>query len=553
MELLPRSLRVSTASWFIAVFLSVAGAVAGIVATFLPMKAILILSAGSVPTFFPQFLVSGAVGTTAVLMLIVAALFGAISWLAPKVREKLDQAGTPSAVSGVASDWISQDYSLAMSRRETASGLTLLVALALVVGLVSLTFLLLSMVWTLVIFWLALVRASRVSGVARRPFQEAGDLFVRWAKESSIWASVGIALLTLLIVPPSLGTTGILIAAIFGRRSLTAVSEVVTLYLSRLVITPEKPRLRQTGRATLAPRPGQTRAIDHFSTVAGHIQLRTLAVSMGFAAEDWRLIGDPGSAAMSIAIGSGDSQHLVRIFPPRLRSGRDMELRRRLRRELHGPFEGGDSSELMVNGFPALMVNLSGRDCVHSAKTVSRAEATKFQIKLELTLADMRPADGGSLLFAESVEGEIREGLEKFLRLPGSHRGVTASLLDILPVAIRLAGEAPLTLVPDGRLREKDFYKTKSGEIRYLGGHLWTLGKLGYNWARSQHYESLLREEILDSSSYSNRLIPLARLNAAVGALGVGLKAFDFSSLCGLESQLYRTVQELQVLDGSSD
>lgn len=545
--MLPSSLQVRSVSWFMAVFLSFVAMLSGIVATFLPMKTILILASGSVPGFFPQFLVTRGVAITSLVMILCAGVAGVISWAATKVCEKLDQNGASSAFAGATPDSDAHQYSSAMVYRKTVSLFAFSAVVSLVVGLVSLTFFLLSLAWVISSFFTILLRARRSVDSVGGSVEKTGHQFVLWIEKSSVWSSVGIALLTLVVSPPSLGTTGILIAAIFGRRLLTTVSEVIKLQLVGAVRMPAPSQVQQTGKVPLAPRPGQTRAIDHFVTEVGRNQLEKIAVSLGFSHDDWRVVGNPGATVLSIAFGvSGDSQTLVRIFPPRFRALRNMELRRRLRDEAIGPFDGGTPSELTVHGFPALRVNISANDAACSTGNPTRAEAIKFEVDREFAMADQLEPKLKIRDTMESLGGELREGLENFLRLPGSHQEATKALLELLPQALRLAAEGPATLVPDRLLRETDFYKTKSGEIRYLGGHSWTMGRLGQHWYPVDGYERVLIETLADSDVNGGRVVALTRLNGALGALRGSIKSFKFGELDRVKSQLDQSIEELQ-------
>jgi len=542
---LPASLSRFSPSWFGVIGLEILSPLAAIVATFLPMKTILILASGVVPGFFPKFMLAQGVLVTSVLLMLFAAVAGGVSWLVSKVLEKLDDRGTSSTPGDATPDWDAHDYATATLHRKTVAAFALVPVLMLVVGLTSLTFLVIAMAWVFLSFAAVLWRAPKKPASSQRLVDRVGHRLVVWFEKSSVWASVGIALVTLVVLPPALGTTGILVATIFGRRLFIGGSQVLKFQLGRPVRRSRLPNLHQTGAVPLAKRSGQTRAIDHFATEQGQLELEQLAKSRGFSPGDLRIVGDPGGPIMSVVFGvSGTSQVLLRIFPPRLRAGRNLELRRRQRAEGLGPFQVGEPEGLNVGGFPSMILEIVGDDAACSTGVPSRAEASRFQAHMELALSDSpRFADGQGL---EVLQKQIMEGVEVCLRLPGSHTEACRALLEIVPEATRLAEEAPQTIAPDRGLRATDFYKTVNGDVRYLGGHAWTTVRLGQSWQDPAAFKAQLIEKLDGVVERNNRVVCSALVVAELTALSKTVDAFNFDAFGHRCSELERRVQELK-------
>ena len=107
----PPSLTKHSPQWFVVVALIVAGDLAGMLATFMPMKVVLILASGDVPGFFPDFLIDGRAVFASLVLLLVAGLFGVMAWLSGVVIARMDRGPVQWAGnSGQLSDWKSESF-----------------------------------------------------------------------------------------------------------------------------------------------------------------------------------------------------------------------------------------------------------------------------------------------------------------------------------------------------------------------------------------------------------------------------------------------------------
>jgi hypothetical protein len=204
-----------------AVFISAAAELARIVASALPMKALLIQGSGNIPGFFPESIARFGVTANAFFLVGVSGL----AWLAGAVLQALAARIQPRRKEG----WPSRAARFSFLTTPNAAGrkarvnLLLVVLLAGLISAISISFLALLLSWLLCLW--VFHKFTRIAATAKsllyrgRKNQESIELS-DWIRGSSIGAAVVIAIVNFATGTPALGMTGALIAAVSARKLL---------------------------------------------------------------------------------------------------------------------------------------------------------------------------------------------------------------------------------------------------------------------------------------------------------------------------------------------
>lgn len=547
----PPSLTRHSKAWFAVVLLLVVADLAGMMATFMPMKTILILASNDVPSFFPRFLVEGGVVFASLMLLAAAALLGALSWAISRLTERLDK-GSLQLTSRTPRfpDWRSDVLQERKKAREFEVSLALTIPVTVTLAVFSLGYLAFSLLWLLISTTGAVWLVSRsqnhapyVSGV-----DKVSHELSRWLKTSSLWSMVGLALITLLVAPPALESTAILIAAIFGRRLLTAIADVIphaTLVLSSRSANP----LHRAVSSMITHRPTSqlTRwPIEFLASDAGAWRFRRYLSQAGLSGTDFRILGSPTGQALTVVAGSPtDSQLIVRMFGPQHERARQRELARRSHSESTQPFPALESRGVNILGFASIEMRPTSVDeQVDVATTVSREQAIAFQVQQELDSA--LAFSGESTVPATPLsQSDFITRLQRIGQIPGSHAQPSVELVTTIPKIFDKLKDVPPALVPSRALTANDCYLSISGVVCYLGGHDWTVGHPGDNWGPSSQYEKALDEYEKQNSSVDSSLVQLILLNAELHALNRLLVAFNINALAGAIQTVHRRLSTL--------
>lgn len=539
MNLLPSSLTRHSAVWFVALVLHVVGDLAAMLATFMPMKTILILASGDVPGFFPQFLVDGGAVVASLVLLLVAAACGVAAWLTGVAIEQLDGAHTAhETAQGKTIDRRSNLVREAKKDRTFESSLVLTVPVIGVIVLVSPPYLGVTGLWLLGsaagVLWFT--RRAR----AATPYFSGADQFsyslATWLKDSTLWSMVGVALITLLVAPPALGSTAILIAAIFGRRLTIAIAELVpraTLVASHRASTLAQPAV--AGIFTNKPTAQTVKwPIEYFSSKPGSRRLGEYLDQRGYRRADFVVLGSGFPGTLSLLCGpTRNVQRLLRIFPLQQRASRDIELRRRNESGGGGVFPAVVATETNVAGFHTLEVVLDTVDeRVDVEVAPTRDQMALFQIERELD--SVREFQGHSLSVDRGFDtAELVDALDRVMRIPGAHIGPCRALRRQIQEAGSQIDALPLALVPASPLAVHDCYISHTGQMRYLGGHQWSLGRPGDAWRPVNVYEKALGT-VREGGGLAESLDHHAMLlNAEIHELQVVLSRFQLSQAVG--------------------
>lgn len=536
MNTLPSSLQRASLQWFVAVAITVVGDLARLLATFMPMKTILILSLGDVPGFFPAFLVNGGAVFAAIILLGVAAFFGFVAWLAEFVVEWMD--GKPAHSVSTAQPRIDPAQEVVKhitAKRNLHASLVLTLPVMSVLILVSIPYLILLSLWILIsgvlISWRG--RRSHETGPYFSGFDQVSHDLAKWLKKSALLSMVALSLVTLLISPPTFGPTAILIAAIFGRRLTVAVSKS----LPELTAGFANEVAKHAGSVVAQVVTNQPKAevakspSDYFSSKVGIARLGKILESRGFEPHDFQFLGAISGQSVSVLAGRKDSeQRLFRVFGLKYEQDRDRELRWRNEPHTLSPYPPGYADKLPVAGFPALEVALDTRAVTAGARSsATRPAAMRFQIEKELdgvlALNDLSKPRLDHVFWTE-----LFEYLDRARRIPGRHQADCEKLRILLPQARDLIKTLPASLVPSRPLAATDLYVARDKTMCYLGGHTWTIGRMGDAWGKVATYASVLRE-LLDKDTENPVQPKLVLLNGEVHELERTLRRFRLDNL----------------------
>jgi hypothetical protein len=398
----------------VVVALTVVGDLAGMLATFMPMKVVLILASGDVPGFFPSFLVEGGALFASLVLLLAAGLFGLVAWLAGVVIARMDRGPLQWAGSaGQLSDWKSESFQEAKKARTFESSIIVTLPVMAVLVLVSPPYLGFAALWVVFSAVGAIVVVRRSSKQA--PFFSGVDqfshAFAKWLRTSALGSMVGLALITLLVAPPALGSTAILIAAIFGRRLITAVADLIpqaTVALTNQALTHQAPtkqapntkgstRARSLVGSLVTNQPTASVVrwpIEFFASTVGARRLGEHLEAAGFARGDFAVVGAPTGPSLSLLAGvkttgsAGGRQLLIRVFGSQHEEARDRELLRRQHSGQSGLYPHITPQAGVVAGFPAIEVELDNPGVLADLDhPVTRDQAIVFQLEREVASA----------------------------------------------------------------------------------------------------------------------------------------------------------------------
>ena len=505
-------------------------------ATFMPMKAILVLAAGEVPGFFPEFLVERGAFLSSLVLLIGAAIFGLVSWMIGAGIRRLDSPYLSVGRVGLQQIETPRDrFREQLRERNSEASMVLVVPIIAILVFVSTTYLAVTVLWLVAsaawVVWL-IRRSPRTA-----PYSSGADQFShrlrKWLKDSALWSVVGLALITLLLHPPALGSTAILIAAIFGRRLTVLVADLVP---RATVLAAKKSSQSKTTLASFVKNiptaRTENRPIAYFSTTPGARLLEEFFEQRGYRRRNYEVLGSGFPGALSLLCGPDENvQLLLRVFSIQRELSRDLELLKRNEVDGGGVFPEVSSIAASVAGFPAIEMRLdSPEQQVNLEVRPRRKDAVGFQIEREIGSLVNFPGQNSSLPSDIDEEGFI-ESLEQVMRLPGSHLAPCQKLLKVVPEMLARIASLPAALIPQSPVRERDLYFSTTGEIRYLGGEAWGVGRVGDSWRATPLYVETFQTYLARQESTIVLDVDAVLLNSELRALMNALSRFQLSDV----------------------
>lgn len=516
-ERIERKPRASTA-----VVLGIVADLSGTIATFMPMKSVFILAADEIPSFFPQFLIDAGPAATGVLLIALAGVFGVISAISRKRVNTLAPANTPIKSSHFQQKKAPHRESKGLELGE-ATALSLVAVLIIASAVISGLFVLLVLGWTI---GSLIVLSIQIHRSVRRPPYATGAAefsarFSKWTTNSALWSTVAAAIVTLLISPPALGLTGILLAAVLLARFQQTVAKLAPLvYEGRARATHAEDPLLSTKPANAVAQPA-----EFFSTVAGRRTLNHVFEHLHLNPHTWSLIGQPTNTQLSlIAQGTADNAwKIVRIFSHGREDlmGKELLLRRSANRLIvPGTF---DLTTETIWGLPTIV--LSGQKIDQSMIFTPPNQQQLFDYQISWELDVLRAGD-----FPESIDSveletlsqTIRSGLHVLANLPGQHQEDTTTLLTRIDPLLEKLEISPLVLTTGGAISGLNIVQHEPGSFVALDLSGWKLLPFGWAWPENRKFVErvsfLAQERQIRASAVTSGLI-IAKLAALFRAL----------------------------------
>jgi len=504
------------------------------VAAFMPMKAILVLASDSVPSFFPSFLVEGGAIVTALGLVIVAITFSLVAWLTNRAVTGIDdRSERASLLENGLITWDKEQELKASKARVHSASLLLMAPISLVLAIFSIPYLLLTVLWiTASAAWIAIgVRRSARNSLYESGWDQFSHGLADWLKQSALWSVVAIALVTFLVAPPALGSTAILVSAIFGRRLTLAIADVLPESITAAVgiivrRSPDKVRryVNNDPRGQVRQKP-----IEFLTSAAGRQQLERELRRMGFAPCDWRILAPESSPTSLVCSHLDGEQTLIRIFPVAAQGLRDREHRLRESNQ-QGLFQPSTSIQAQpFAGFPSIILNLSSASSQFDANAeVSHETVARFQLQHEI---QSEAPDLRHPTWLQLNRDEFTDRLLRMSRIPGDHAKQCLVLAERVSEIIGHLSCLSATRVPSSVLRPADFYLAKDGTANLLNGSGWRRGHMGDQWGPKATFEATLRQILDELEKSATTPFNCILLNAEIHNLDRAMHGFQMRTI----------------------
>jgi hypothetical protein len=455
-----------------------------VVATFLPLKAVIIAADQRVPAFIPDPLKSLEPVTLALLFALVAALAAGLSHLVG-TRSSHARQGNPR---GGADPKAVSDFLVATATKERASRQAdrILVAIFLVIAaLASIWFLAI-----LTLLWLGTHVWFRFSVKGKQDHQlknfETIEATLDFLKDHAVWIAVAAALGTVWLAGSQVGVTAVLIGVIVSRQALVLGPQV-----SRLPGLATGP-----ARAEEDARSRRVAKLESFeSTVLQCLSNRSFLEQM---------VGQPKTPSLQFLDSSQSGGFSTTVLAPRAKGlvvvrfldpshseNLDRELSLLAALGVQGVTVLDRSSD--VKRFEVIAYSREIKEPV-APGDVTREQAWGLQLKLELLSIT------GELIPPRIEEHSIERRVDYLLRaverlstLPGAHRDPVERLLSVKEKAIQEWNAAPKVLGFPGGIQPSRVFDTQAG-VEVLNPSGWRMAPLGTDWPSSRTFDALAKD-----------------------------------------------------------
>jgi len=462
--------------------LQVISVIAVTVATFMPMKAILLLASDSVPSFFPETLVTGGPLAAAVTLLVASAVAAVVTALIN--RFLATQRSDPSISGYDDASLLPSDMQLATRRGAEQTDFTAEVLIVVIFGVGVLvlapTFLTLTCLWLVVVFIWA--RRSQQAEQADEYLTSAdSDWPRRYRKavqQTMLPSTIVIALLTLLVSTPRLGATGALLAIVLARRFQLAVASVAgdlqarVTHSSRISVDSASP-----GKHADAP----TVLIDELTQRVHGEAFWHEASSCLDRGEAFTVLGSAGgrqSITLVIRGFSADSQGYLRVFRRNAQRVQFLECQFRSSRSPVSLFPGDACRAEEIAGFPVLRIHTPSR--IVTGARPSRREVLDWYSRLKARCIDSSDfQEWAASRVREFPEDEFLYRLTTASLIPGCHLPELKQLVAGISALNDALRPRPLSWMPAANLNLSSFAEREDGDLSLLSPMGWSVGRVG--------------------------------------------------------------------------
>ena len=527
--------------WLASVALNTTSDFLGTIAAFVPMKAVFILAGGSVPSFFPTVLVNAGPEVTTLVLVLTAVAMAFVS-LKTKQAAKFLYPLDGHLLASEESDKVGSAGSRSGSISVNDSSLILLsVVLVAVSAIFSLSLTILILLWSglsaLVVFKVISRRGPSPSFSSG--YFEFKKLYKSWMISASLWVTALAAILVLLVDPPSMGLTAILLNSVLLLRFQRAASELAG-YLTPFSRDSEVLIAKKQKEGSLrAP-------WDVVSSSHGGLLFRDDLSAAGFMPDSLIPVGKSSRFQTSFLAMSSDSNDwsLIRLFTQDSVDLRDDEasFRMKLSGSLLAPSQ---VTALELSGLPALSVNWP--DSRALAETVPEVDqVAAWQLEIESTVMEHPElADDFSECPTKAEFGNLAVTLEKLAVFQGPQQSNLQAILQHFPEieATFFEGHRVLGM---RSLSPSSFLSMEDGSIEPIAFSSLCRSPVGAFWGNSQVFGRELDKRLRSGSvSLSGELLDAARARSSFMAFWKALDAGDMPKVSALSREVLSTFAKL--------
>ena len=482
---------------------------AGTFATFMPMKAILILGSGEVPGFFPDILVQAGAVAAAVFILTLSAAMGGLAYFCTKIVADIRVAKTIRNNGGTSLHHRDIRSVSPNGRGDSDPFAEFMVVLlfGLLLAWVSLPFLLGTAAWIgIALAWIKLAQKRTVqSGQANFQTSFVRPEFSRLIRRSLLPSSIIISLVSLLISEPRLGVTGALLAIVVGRRFQIAVARLASNPLTHSGST-SIARLDETGNPANPAREQSLAAKLALPQVRD--DLESLLVPRGTRLEECALIAATNTHQQVTLVPTGtttDNYSYWRVFGAKSRHIRALEVVFRTSGAPVSLFPGEEVTQYDFGEVLVLEIACVG-PLGHSMK-VEDAEIRRWY----RTLVDACTGSGEFQAWAQKhatpfPDDQLTGMLDEAQRTPGIHVGTFTLLQEALPSITAELSRRPYCWVKSGEMQRSAFVRRDDGGLVLTAPQGWAVGQVGDSRkGRGKKERTMVNEEVtgaVDADGY---------------------------------------------------
>ncbi len=537
--------RPSPTQWFLAGLLTIVAELSGTLATFMPMKSVFILAADGVPGFFPAFLVERGPLVTALFLLVLSGLFAGVAALSKSASGNLamPEAKFPD----------SQGVKVPRTRTSATNRFTLgefaLVGLATILFSVSALF---SILFTaLVACWIAVSWAALRWMTHRRapapPFATSSAEFQfkfrKWMVGSSLWATVGAAIVTLVATTPQFGITAILLDSVLLMRFQRAIGELG----SRLIRSKDAP-----DAGTLVGNQRRSRElfppIDYLATELGQQRLRSSVRDAGLELSNWRIPGRSNRVQGTLLSRHEGTQRwvMLRVFAIDESHARDREIlmRSELGDSAIGLLRSASIRGVEVGGLPGIITDWEESTLVPD-ESISGEEALVWHREFESKCLAI-DAIQQRLSAAEVTDPNdfLLPQLRGLVRFRGPQRKPILDVIENMTEIRRLYMSGDRTYGLSGGSGPANFVKFQDGGIEPIDLTRLEIAPIGAFWGENPGMARQILKKKSGRGARSQQQIEVnSQLRAAATSLARACQGRDFAAMGTHATQLLALYQ----------
>jgi hypothetical protein len=528
----------------VTVFLLFSSSILGTFAMFMPMKSLLILGSGSVPSFFPGFLATQGPLVSALLLLVGAVIASLLQKISDYGAKQFTASTGPPAFTG------GEDRGPAgpLVRK---MNILLVVTIGLFISYLSWIFLL------LLFLWLALLRIflevkPRLSRRAAFHATEPDSIALQFGSQirvGALWVSVSAAILTLVLDESQLGLTGILLSAVFGRKLQIALSQLVTRTPERGDDGyPEDPDRKNAWLKT-PHKPGAAHPLEVLSTRRGLEALINSYSDRGASDGSLAILGPVARDHVTLAINPETSHEmwLTKIFTINSRHVALDEVSFRTSDMGVSPYQDRLAILTEREHFPAVEVDYTKDPlALDGEKLPSPKAVDRWLIELDIRcIASQEFQTKTESSRLENTAASLLLPLERMSIFPGPQRAICHELSVLVQQIVEDQTSSPRVWVPKRPLRPEDFRFTVSGSCELISFPGWTIGRPGESWQNGKTAH-LINSEAPDLAEKLGDQLKPAQGQAILRSVNAALTRNDVPQLKLLTKNLKALLREVE-------